>query len=105
MQVVFVNIIAISLLLFLIIGVDGKIKFTPGSLPPSILGWGDCVKYTDIVTGAVRWRAPYGNTVAVSISAGANGLGEGLGTLKDVTIYHLDSISWNFQDKTSIPFS
>jgi len=88
MKKIVVNMLTVSLLLFLIIGVDGRIEFTPNTPPPSIGagGFESCTKYTDIVTGAVRWQQPNLNEVAVSIGAEADGVGEGLGTLRNVTI-------------------
>ena len=54
----------------------------------------ECTKYIDVVTGAERWS---GTQVAVVVAGKMDGLGQGQGTLKNVTI--LGKTYATYQDK------
>ena len=79
-QILF-SLVLFSLFIFAV-GLSAEISFR---MDPVISdgSYDECVKYIDVVTGAETWSE---RQVAVVVAASMDGLGEGQGTLKNVTI-------------------
>ena len=81
----FFSIFLFFVLFLLALNLQGGNSYT--SHPSVGTDFSSLTKYVDIPTGAVSWYYPWiGDTITVYVSAGMEGVGQGQGTLTNISI-------------------